>query len=152
MIFSIVTQVISSDQFKLAFFSLYENIYKFRHSIINLLEQNELLSLANCLHLIKQLSSDENHPPINDFIDNAEHILKDIIKVLQTSMLTLQSTINEYQLKDKDMLNESELILDNQQSTILEQKESILTDLKIKYEQLTKLLNETNTQHDEEFK
>jgi hypothetical protein len=144
--------VISSDQFKLAFFSLYENIYKFRHSIINLLEQNELLSLANCLHLIKQLSSDENHPPINDFIDNAEHILKDIIKVLQTSMLTLQSTINEYQLKDKDMLNESELILDNQQSTILEQKESILTDLKIKYEQLTKLLNETNTQHDEEFK
>jgi hypothetical protein len=72
-------------------------------------------------------------------------------------MATLQSTIDEYQLKEKDMLNESELIvetslIDNQQSRILEQKELILLDLKTKYEQLTKLLNQTNTKHEEEFK
>jgi hypothetical protein len=148
--------VIPSDQFKLAFFSLYENIYKFRYSIINLLEQNKLLSLASCLHLIKQLSSDDNNLT-NDFIENAERVLQDIVKVLQTCMATLQSTIDEYQLKEKDMLNESELIvetslIDNQQSRILEQKELILLDLKTKYEQLTKLLNQTNTKHEEEFK
>jgi hypothetical protein len=72
-------------------------------------------------------------------------------------MATLQSTIDEYQLKEKDMLNESELIvetslIDNQQSRILEQKELILLDLKTKYEQLTKLLNQNNTKHEEEFK
>jgi hypothetical protein len=54
------------------------------------------------------------------------------------------------------MLNESELILDtsliNQQSAILEQKESILIDLKSKYDQLSKLLNETNMKFEEESK
>ena len=54
------------------------------------------------------------------------------------------------------MLNESELTLDtsliNQQSAILEQKESILIDLKSKYDQLSKLLNETNMKFEEESK
>ena len=152
----VVNQIIQPDQFKSPFFSLYEIIYKFRHSIINLLEQNQLLSLANCLHLIKQLSSDENSYPTNDFIENAERVLKDIVKVIQSCISTFQTTINEYRLKEKTMLNESELIFDNslinQQSAVLEQKESILIDLKSKYDQLSKLLNETNVKYEEESK
>jgi hypothetical protein len=124
-------------------------IYKFRHSIINLLEQNKFLSLAECLQMIKQLSSDDNNLT-NDFVENSERVLKDIIKVLQTCL----STINE---KEKEVIKELEPIIetpliDNQQSLLLQQKDTIINELKTKYENLNNVFNRINTKLEEESK
>lgn len=121
---------------------------------MNLLEQNELLSFANCLQMIRQLSPDEDTLS-KDILDNAERVLKDISKVLQTCLVTLQSTIQQYQLKEKDMSKNPMPVLDTsiddpQYSFLLEQKETMLKDLTTKYEQLTTLLNQTNAKHDAE--
>jgi len=144
--------MIQTDQFKVPFYHLYEIIHKFRHSIINLLEQNKFLSFADCLQMIKQLSSDDNNLT-NDFIENSERVLKDIIKILQTCLKTLQSTINEYEIKEKEPepIIESSLI-DNQQSLILEQKELMIIDLTTKYEHIAKVLNQINKKNEETSK
>jgi len=146
-----MTEMVPNDQFQHSFYHLYEIIYKFRHSTINLLEQNNFLSLAGCLHMIKQLSIDDNNI-INNFIDNAEHLLKDIIKVFQTCIKTLQTTI-----KEKEIIEEPEIIIensliDNQQSLIIDQKDSIIIDLTTKYEEMTKILNRVNKKYEEESK
>ena len=104
--------------------------------------------------MIRQLSSDEENLS-KDIVDNAERVLKDISKVLQSCLVTLQSSIEEYQLKEKDMLKNPQSsmntsINDPQQSSLLEQKETMLMDLTSKYEQLTKIVNQTNTKHEAE--
>ena len=104
--------------------------------------------------MIRQLSSDEENLS-KDIVDNAERVLKDISKVLQSCLVTLQSSIEEYQLKEKDMLKNPQSsmntsINDPQQSILLEQKETMLMDLTSKYEQLTKIVNQTNTKHEAE--
>ena len=133
---------------------MYETIYKFRQAIVNLLEQNQLSSFANCLQMVRQLPSDEDNL-IKDFLDNAERVLKDISKVLQTCTVTLQSTIEEYQRKEKEMLKDPQFTtetssLDPQQSILLEQKDLMLMELTTKYEQLTRALNQTNVNHEAE--
>lgn len=151
---SIFFRIIESDSYKLPFYHLYETIYKFRQAIVNLLEQNQLSSFANCLQMIRQLPSDEDSL-IKDFLDNAERVLKDISKALQTCTVTLQSTIEEYQRKEKDRLKNPQLPTeisndDPEQSTLLEQKESMLVDLTMKYEQLNRVFNQNNAKHDAE--
>jgi hypothetical protein len=139
------------DQFKLPFFHLYEMIYKFRQSIINLLEQNKFVSLAECLQMIKQLSSDDNNQT-NDFVENSERVLKDILKILQTCLSTLISTINEKGVvKEFEPITETPLI-DHQQSQLLQQKESTITELTTKYEHISNALHQMNTAHEEELK
>ena len=89
-------QVIQTDQYKVPFFHLYETIYKFRHSITNLLEQNKFLSLADRLEMIKQLSATDQ-TLTNDFVDNSERVLKDTVKVLQTCLAITTKNENEQQ-------------------------------------------------------
>ncbi|CAF3428219.1 unnamed protein product [Rotaria sp. Silwood1] len=153
----IQTQTIQTDQFKLQFFQLYDLIYKFRYAIINLLEQHKFTSLADRLQIIQQLSSDnDNNNITSDFIKNSECILKDTVKVLQTCITTLTSTINEYQRKEKDFKYELEPIeeassVDNPQSSILQEKELMIIDLTTKYEHITKVLNQTNKTNEEKL-
>jgi hypothetical protein len=101
--------------------------------------------------MIKQLSIDDNNQ-INNFIDNAEHVLKDIIKIFQTCIKTLQTTIKEQEIiKESEIITENSLI-DNQQSLIIDQKDSTIIDLTTKYEQITKILNQVNKKYEEESK
>ena len=149
-------QMASFEQYKSSFFHLYETVYKFRQAIVNILEQNQLVSFANCLQMIRQLSSDDQ-TLTKDFLENAERVLKDITKVLQTCTTTLQSTIQNYQNKEKAMDKEPKSEIEkssmiDQQSINLEQKESMLIDLTIKYEQLTKIFDQVNIKHEEEVK
>jgi hypothetical protein len=124
---------------------LYETIYKFRHSIINLLSKSEFVSLADRLDMDKQLSPTENNPT-NDFVDNSERVLKDTVKILQTCMETLTSTM------DKNKENQSNMsTIDNQQSSTIQQKESIIDDLNNKYQQITEILDENNKKSKEEL-
>ncbi|CAF3426054.1 unnamed protein product [Rotaria sp. Silwood1] len=154
----IQTQTIQTDQFKLQFFQLYDLIYKFRYAIINLLEQHKFTSLADRLQTIQQLSSDnDNNTITSDFVKNSECLLKDTVKVLQTCITTLTSTINEYQRKEKDFKYELEPIeeassVDNPQSSILQEKELMIIDLTTKYEHITKVLNKTNKTNEEKLK
>ncbi len=124
---------------------MYETIYKFRHSIINLLSKSEFVSLADRLDMDKQLSPTENNPT-NDFVDNSERVLKDTVKILQTCMETLTSTM------DKNKENQSNMsTIDNQQSSTIQQKESIIDDLNNKYQQITEILDENNKKSKEEL-
>ncbi|CAF3416685.1 unnamed protein product [Rotaria sp. Silwood1] len=139
------------------FFQLYDLIYKFRYAIINLLEQHKFTSLADRLQTIQQLSSDnDNNTITSDFVKNSECLLKDTVKVLQTCITTLTSTINEYQRKEKDFKYELEPIeeassVDNPQSSILQEKELMIIDLTTKYEHITKVLNQTNKTNEEKL-
>jgi len=93
----------------------------------------------------KQLSPTENNPT-NDFIDNSERVLKDTVKILQTCMATLTSTM------DKNKPNQSTMsTIDNQQSSTIQQKESIIDDLNNKYQQITEILDENNKKSKEEL-
>jgi len=156
-LFRIITEIIETNEYKLPFFDLYELIYKFRHSIINLLEQNKFVTLADRLLMIKQLSSDD-HYTINAFIENSHCVLKDTCKVLQACIALLLSSINEYQIKEKEKeipkessepTRESSSI-DDQQELMLEQKESMIIDLTNKYAHLTTVFNQMNAKHEEE--
>lgn len=149
-------QTIQSDQFKLPFFHLYETIYKFRHSVINLLEQNKLLSLADRLEMIKQLSTTEDNPT-NDFVDNSERVLKDTVKVLQTCMTTLVMVKNEEEKKQKEADSEPSAVTiktttnETDQSSIIQLKESIIEDLSSKYQHISVVLDENIKKHNEEL-
>ncbi len=153
--FRIITEIIETNEYKLPFFDLYDLIYKFRHSIINLLEQNKFLTLADRLLMIKQLSSD-NHYTINAFIENSDRALKDTCKVLQACIALLLSSINEYQIKEKEIPKESSeptresSSIDDQHELILEQKESMIIDLTNKYAHLTTVFNQMNAKYEEE--
>jgi len=93
----------------------------------------------------KQLSPTENNPT-NDFVDNSERVLKDTVKILQTCMETLTSTM------DKNKENQSNMsTIDNQQSSTIQQKESIIDDLNNKYQQITEILDENNKKSKEEL-
>ncbi|CAF1034542.1 unnamed protein product [Rotaria sordida] len=156
------TQMIPTDQFKLPFFHLYDIIYKFRHAIINLLDQNKFTSLADRLKMIQQLSSDNddnnnnNNNITNDFIKNSECVLKDTVKILQTCITTLLSTIKEYQIKEKEIKHELEPIkeaslVDNQQTSTFQEKDLTIIDLTTKYEHITKVFNQTNKTYEEKL-
>ncbi|CAF3083058.1 unnamed protein product [Rotaria socialis] len=141
-----------TDQFKVGFFYVYDIIYKFRHAITKLLEKYKFTFLADRLQIIQQLSSGSH--ATNDFIKNSECVLKDTVKILQICLTTLQTTINEYQIKQSSIEIEPEpikesSIIDNQQSLILQEKELTITDLTAKYEHATRLLNEANKKHKE---
>ncbi|CAF1676263.1 unnamed protein product [Rotaria magnacalcarata] len=140
------------DQFKVGFFYVYDIIYKFRHAITKLLEKNKFTFLADRLQIIQQLSSDSH--ATHDFIKNSECVLKDTVKILQICLTTLQTTINEYQIKESSIEKEPEpinepSIIDNQQSLILQEKEFVIADLTAKYERATILLDEANKKHKE---
>ncbi|CAF3329937.1 unnamed protein product [Rotaria socialis] len=141
-----------TDQFKVGFFYVYDIIYKFRHAITKLLEKYKFTFLADRLQIIQQLSSGSH--ATNDFIKNSECVLKDTVKILQICLTTLQTTINEYQIKQSSIEIEPEpikesSIIDNQQSLILQEKELTIADLTAKYEHATRLLNEANKKHKE---
>lgn len=155
MVFRSIPEIIRTDEYKLPFYHLYEIIYKFRHSIIKLLEQNKFLTLADRLLMIRQLSSDD-HYTANDFIENSNRVLKDTCKVLNGCITLLLSSINEYQLKEKELPRESieptreSSMIDDQRELLLQQKESMIIDLTNKYEHLTNVLNQMNAKHEEE--
>ncbi|CAF4030211.1 unnamed protein product, partial [Adineta steineri] len=149
-------QIIQNDQYKVPFFHLYETIYKFRHSIMNLLEQNKFSSLADHLEMIKQLSSslpndtttNNNNHLADDFVDNSERALKDTIKVLQTCMATLISTINQ---RENEQNQSPTTLNNNPQSSIIQEKESTIDDLNQKYQQITEEFNQNNKKYQEEL-
>ena len=146
------TVVVQNDQYKLPFFHLYETVYKFRHSIINLLEQNKFLSLADRLDMIKQLSSADNNPT-NDFVDNSERVLKDTVKVLQTCMATMIASNNEAEKKSKETVSEQPKVpveSSNNDQGLLEEKEIIIEDLNHKNQAVNKLLEQSSKKHEEE--
>lgn len=136
------------------FFHLYESIYKFRHSITNLLEQNKFISLADRLDMIQQLSSIDDSGT-NDFVENSERVLKDTVKVLQTCMTTLMSTAHESEAKAKAVPVEPAKAStpptsrDSEQAAVLQQKESAMIDLNNQYQQLNRSFDETNKKHEE---
>ena len=146
---------IESDSYKTPFFHLYESIYKFRQTIINLLEQNQFESLASCLQLTKQLSSDNDQPA--DFLTNIERILKDLTKILQTCLKTCQLKIIEYENKSKQKeeikpVIPEPIVVDDRQSKIIEEKDLIIRELNTKYDRMTNILNQTNVKHENEIK
>jgi len=109
--------------------------------------------------MIKQLSSGD-HYTINAFIENSDCVLKDTCKVLQACIALLLSSINEYQIKEKEKEKEipkepseptrESSLIDDQHELILEQKESMIIDLTNKYAHLTTVFNQMNTKHEEE--
>lgn len=106
--------------------------------------------------MTQQLSSNDNSEP-NDYIQNSECVLKDIVKVLQTCITTLLSRIKEYRLKESAVKTDLDSIIeisstDDQQSSTIQDKEFLILDLKNKYENTTKLLNETNKNHEKRLK
>ena len=150
--------MIQADEGKLPFYHLYELVYRFRQWIIRLLEQNNFLTLADRLLMIKPLTSDDHYSP-ETFLDNAERSLKDTRKVLQSCLSLLISSIQEYEMKEKE--DEKELstqptrepsMIDEQQKLLLEQKEAMIIDLSTKYEQLTNAFHEMNTKREEEIR
>jgi hypothetical protein len=145
--------VIQNDHYKLPFFHLYETIYKFRHSIINLLEQNKFLSLADRLDMIKQLSSSDNNLT-NDFVDNSERVLKDTVKVLQTCMATIISTKNENDQKQKEIeAKQSKVTVEpsTNDNQIIQEKELMIENLNNKYQHMTEVIDQNNKKHEEEL-
>lgn len=100
----------------------------------------------------KQLSLSDNNPT-DDFVDNSEHLLKDTVKVLHTCMATLTSTIDKHETKQNQPISEQPNIStsDNQQSSIVQEKELIIDDLNNKYQQLTKILDQNNEKYKEEL-
>jgi hypothetical protein len=98
----------------------------------------------------KQLSPTENNPT-NDFVDNSERVLKDTIKILQTCMATLTSTMEKNKQNQSSSEQSKMSIIDNQQSSIIQQKESIIDDLNNKYQQITEILDENNKKSKEEL-
>ncbi|CAF2135435.1 unnamed protein product [Rotaria magnacalcarata] len=150
------SEVIQGDHFKVPFFHIYETIYKFRHSIINLLEQNKLISLADRLDMIKQLSTSDDNLT-NDFVDNSERVLKDTVKVLQTCMTTLGVDKNTSEKKQTEKVYEPSITTtktsttESDYSSIIQQKESIIGDLTNKYQQLSQVLDDNNKKHTEEL-
>lgn len=146
------TVVVQSDQYKVPFFHLYETVYKFRHSIINLLEQNKFLSLADRLDMIKQLSSADSNPT-NDFVDNSERVLKDTVKVLQTCMATMIASNNEVEKKSKETVPEQPEVpveSSNHDQELLQEKELIIEDLNHKNQAVNKLLEQSSKKHEED--
>ena len=144
--------VVANDQFKVPFFHIYETIYKFRHSITNLLEQNKFLSLADRLEMIKQLSSSDNNPT-NDFVDNSERVLKDTVKVLQTCMATMIANNNGTEKKLKDTLDEQSKTAvesSNPDKELLQEKELVIEDLNHKCQAMNKMLDQSSKKHEEE--
>lgn len=144
--------VVQSDLYKLPFFHLYETVYKFRHSIINLLEQNKFLSLADRLDMIKQISSTDSNPT-NDFVDNSERVLKDTVKVLQTCMATMLANNNEAEKKSKETASEqakTHVETSNHDPRLVQEKELIIEDLNHKNQAINKLLEQSNKKHEEE--
>ncbi|CAM2723662.1 unnamed protein product [Rotaria socialis] len=150
------SEVIERDHFKVPFFHIYETIYKFRHSIINLLEQNKLISLADRLDMIKQLSTSDDNPT-NEFVDNSERVLKDTVKVLQTCMTALAVDKNASEEKQTEKVYEQSIptmktsTTESDHSSIIQQKESIIDDLTNKYQQLSQVLDDNNKKHNEEL-
>ncbi|CAF3709521.1 unnamed protein product [Adineta steineri] len=148
-------QTTQTDERKLPFFYLYDMVYKFRQSIINLLEHNKWLTFADRLTMIKQLSTDD-HYTSNDYIENSDRVITDTWKVLHTFITHLLASINEYKRKESEIVKEpvepprETSLIEEQQALLLEQKESMIIDLTAKYEQLTNALNQINTKHEEE--
>jgi hypothetical protein len=107
--------------------------------------------------MIKQLSSSD-YGITNDFVDNSERVLKDTVKVLQTCMATLISTINENDVKQKQSSSteQSQITLktstnDHQQSSIIQQKDSIIDDLNYKFQEVTQSLDLNTKKYEEEI-
>ncbi|CAF0855514.1 unnamed protein product [Adineta ricciae] len=146
-------RMIQTDQYKIPFFHLYETIYNFRHSIMNLLEQNKFLPLADRADLIRQLSSTGDQNPATDFVDNSERALQDTVKILQTCLTTLTTTIDQNEEKHSQLARkEVETKTDENQSlAIIQQKESIINDLSQKYQQATEVLTENQRKFQEDL-
>jgi molecular chaperone GrpE (heat shock protein) len=106
--------------------------------------------------MVKQLSSSDN-TLTNDFVDNSERVLKDTVKVLQTCMATLISTVHENETKPKQSSTEQSKITiqtstnDTLQSSVIHQKDSMIDDLNNKYLHVAQELDQHTKKHEEEL-
>ena len=141
-----------ADSYKVPFFHLYESIYKFRHTMISLLEQNKFMSLADRLEMIKQISSMDNIVT-NDVVDNSERVLKDTAKVLQTCMATLMTTIHENESKLKEASSEQTKVTvpSAKLETHVGEKQPDDGDLHAKHQHISHALDQNNQKHQEEM-
>ena len=123
--------------------------------MVKLLEESNFVTLADRLHMIKRIAS-ESDGKRDEFGSNAEQVLADITKVLQTCVALFKSSINEYERKQQELLSEPKAIvevpvLDPQQTLLLQQKELIIDNLNAKYEHLTDALEQLNRKRRDEF-
>jgi hypothetical protein len=145
----------TSNVFERSFYDLYEIIYRFHRSIVNVLVHNRLTTLADSLGNAKQLSINDKHVTTSTFTDNAEHVLKDVMKVIQTSMAIHLSTINEYEVKQKTNWKQSLFVeqttpVDGQSSSFIEEQQATIDDLTTKYKTIVDILDRTTKEHEEE--
>jgi hypothetical protein len=123
--------------------------------MVNLLEESKFLTLADRLHMIKRIAS-ESDGKSDEFAFNAEQVLADITKVLQTCVTLFKSSITEYERKQKELLSEPKVIvevpvLDPQQTLLVQQKDLIIDNLNAKYEHMTDALDQLNRKRRDEF-
>ena len=141
---------------RLIFSQLYEIIYKFRSSIANLLAQNQFQVFSDRLLSLQPLDNDVCYQP-EQIVQSAETLLKEMAKVLQTTMSMYSSQINEHEIKQRNFANQSKINdeptpSNPDQSAFLEEKEMMMTDLTMKYKKVTEMLNESMREHEEETK
>lgn len=144
------------DPAQTSFVHLYELLLKFRQALVNILQQNKFHVFADRLQTLK-LNSIEDEQEHQLYLDNAENLLKEMMKIMQTSMAVYSSKVNDYEtkLKEKSSVLPSTTEasrVDLEQSALIEEKNSIITDLTKKYQKLSDLFNETAKQHDTEIK
>lgn len=145
----------TKDSAETAFFSFYELIFKFRHAFSNVLEQNHFSTFAERLQSFKQMSIDD-HYENQTYLDNAENLLKEMIKILQTSMTVYSSKITEFETKQRDPPKVLPLIDDkssvnSQQTALIDEQDSRIKDLTAKYKQLADLYSQATFQHETEI-
>ena len=129
-------------------------MYKFRQSIVNLLQQNKFTTLADSLDNIRQLTVDAE-PVSQDFINNAERVLKDIMKVMQTSMAINASTISRHEAELKELANRPVTIdeivpTDAPSAALLQEKEAMIANLTAKLLRMTDMFNQATKDHEED--
>ena len=121
---------------------------------MNLLQQNKFTTLADSLDNIRQLSVDAD-PVTQEFVDNAERVLKDIMKVMQTSMAIYASTIGKHEAKLKELSDRPVKIdesppVDTSLPAVLQEKDATIANLTAKHKEITNMLNQTTKAHEEE--
>ena len=136
------------------FFPFYELIFKARQAFANVLEQHHFSTFADRLQSFKQMSSDDRYES-QTYFDNAETLLKEMLKTFQTAMAVSSSQITDLEAKAREPAKIVRSIddpptIDPQHSALIEEKESKIQDLTTKYRQLAELYSEATKEHDVE--
>jgi hypothetical protein len=122
-------------------------IHKFRQTIGHVFEQYEFDAFAHHLSAIKQWALEEN-ATIDQIIESAECVLKEIVKTCQTSMAIFTRTINEKENKLREKHLKSQRAANVSESTrstataASENKDTLIAELTEKNQQLIKTHNE----------